>query len=257
MIDTNINQHVLWITLNRPESKNALNKQMIVQMTSALERHIHNKSCRVVIIHGAEGMFSSGADLDWMREAKKQSEEENLRDAQLFYKLFETLNNYPKPIICSVEKFAFGGATGIAACSDIVIADKNSLWGFPEVKLGLVPATIAPFIVTKIGVNHAKNLLLSGETFSAKKAKKIGLVNHLVSSAKLNDNIISISNSLINNSPEAIKETKQLLNNIIGKDGINPDQICSYIAKARLSKEGQEGVNAFFEKRPASWQVLN
>nr|WP_319399094.1 enoyl-CoA hydratase-related protein [uncultured Carboxylicivirga sp.] len=250
------NNEISWITLNNPTKKNALSKLMIIELINELKHIIDNDEQRVVVIKGANEMFCSGADLDWMRIGIKQNIQENIEDANLFFRLYSTLYYYPKPVIVWAEKFAFGGATGLLACADYSLADKNCLFGFPEVKLGLVPGTIAPFIVKKLGFNQSKALMLSGETFTAKKAKKIGLINEVVKTEKSHERIFALAQQFKRNSPEAITSTKHLLNRIVDNGELNGELIdlcCRTIASARISNDGQEGVNAFFEKRKPNW----
>ncbi|WP_244826046.1 enoyl-CoA hydratase/isomerase family protein [Carboxylicivirga linearis] len=247
---------ISWITLNNPQKKNALSATMISELIELLKEIADDENQRVVVIQGADGVFCSGADLDWMRQGVDQNLQQNMEDAQLFYRLYSTLFYFPKPVMVWVEKFAFGGATGIIACADYVLSDKNSVFGFPEVKLGLVPGTIAPFIVKKISFNHAKSYMLSGETFSAKKAKKIGFVNEIVKAENKEERIKVLAEQFKKNSPEAITSTKHLLNRIVDNGELNEDMAnlcCHTISSARISNEGQEGVNAFFEKRKPYW----
>ncbi len=259
-IDQNIkidqDNGISWITLNNPTKKNALSISMINELIENLKAIAEDESKRVVVLQGANGVFCSGADLVWMRAGIQQNMNENMEDARLFYKLYSTLYYFPKPIIAWVQKFAFGGATGLIACADYTLAEKDSLFGFPEVKLGLVPGTIAPFIVKKIGFNHSKALMLSGETFKAKKAKKTGLINEIINPSESEDRIRKIAEQFIKNSPEAIASTKHLLNRIVDNGEFTDDLAnlcCQTIASARISDEGQEGVTAFFEKRKPNW----
>ncbi len=247
---------VSWLTINNPRKKNALSKNMIIELTEKLHLIAEDKSQRVVVLRGAEGMFCSGADLEWMRSGASNDIQQNLEDAMLFTRMYSTLYDFPKPIIAWVEQFAFGGATGLIACADYSIADKNSVFGFPEVKLGLIPGTIAPFIVKRIGIAQSRALMLSGETFSAKKAKRIGLINELCKSSEAEKRILKLTHQFIKNGPEAMASTKHLLNRIVDNGELNDElinQCCHLIASARNSLEGQEGVNAFFEKRQPNW----
>lgn len=247
---------ISWLTLNNPEKKNALSKIMMEELVEKLKTISEDEQQRVVVLRGAGGVFCSGADLDWMHSGISQNMQQNMEDASLFYKMYSTLYYFSKPVIVWVEKFAFGGATGLIACADYTIAEKDSVFGFPEVKLGLVPGTIAPFIVKKTGFNHSKALMLSGETFSAKKAKKIGLINEICKVSESENRINTLARQYIKNGPEAITSTKHLLNRIVDNGELNDElaNICCHsIASARISKEGQEGVNAFFEKRKPNW----
>ncbi len=249
-----------WIGLNNPERKNALSKQMLTTLLRTLKDASQDAKNRVIILYGEGGFFSSGADLEWMRSAKNQTIQENEEDARLFFKVFETLYHFPIPVISWVQKFAFGGATGLIACSDICVAEKDTKFAFPEVKLGLTPATIAPFILKKTGLAAAQSLMLTGELFTAKKAKKIGLITHALKITESKTKVLDIANQLMKNGPESLADTKHLLHRIVEKGEIN-DELGHYcgrmIASSRASKEGQEGVNAFFEKRTPNWVKEN
>lgn len=256
MIHTHIIDSVYWIGLNNPGRKNALSKEGITQLTQTFERLKTNDTCRVVVLYGLNDCFCSGADLEWMRAAKNQDESLNLSDAALFYTLYQTLFDFPKPIVTWVQKVAYGGALGLLAVSDLVVADKEAVFAFSEVKLGLVPATIAPFVLKKVGLGATQALMLTGEVFSAKKAQKIGLVSEVLKSIKSKDKVVFISELLSKNGPKALQATKQLLHVIVEKEE-NKNQLqsicCQAIANARTSEEGQEGLNAFFDKRLPSW----
>ncbi len=248
--------NVATLTLNNPAKKNALSKDMIKELLHQLRSIAEDDSQRAVVIKGADGIFCSGADLEWMKAGINQSMSENMNDASLFYKMYNTLYHFPKPVIVFIEQFAFGGATGFAACADYTIATKETQFGFPEVRLGLVPGTIAPFIVKRIGFTQSKELMLSGITFSSKKAKKIGLVNEVCEASEAQERIDSYLKNVLKNGPEAISTTKHLLNRIVDNENSQDEisQICCHsIASARLSEEGQEGVKAFFNKTKPNW----
>lgn len=246
------------VSLNNPGKKNALSKQMLIELLEALKSISKEKTLKVVLIKGEGNVFCSGADLEWMKTGAKQNKEENRKDAKLFFDLFAFMSNYPKPIIAWVEKFAFGGATGLLASADYVIANKDALFAYPEVKLGLIPATIAPFIIRKTGLSHTQAKMLSGETFTAKEAKKVGLINEFVKADKAQERVKQLSETFMKNSGEAMAATKSLLNQIASESIIDQameERCCQSIASARVSKEGQEGVCAFFEKRMPNWNI--
>ncbi|PWD98216.1 enoyl-CoA hydratase/isomerase family protein [Marinilabilia rubra] len=250
-------QHVAYIELSRPQKKNALNKELIEQLIDFLEKTADSSQFRVLVISGKERFFSAGADLAWMQNAKEQSHEQNMADANLFNKLYDTLNNYLKPVIASVEGGAFGGAIGLMACADIVITTPEANFAFSETRLGLVPATVAPWVVKKTGSAFARSVLVSGLKFSAEDAKANGLVQYIFSQEQILPRTREIANHIARNNPLATKETKNLLNRIdheIVKIDEELMQYCSTkIADARISEEGQEGVNAFFAQRKPSW----
>jgi len=255
-VELNQSNGVSRILLNDPHKKNALSKGMIQCLLHMLEQIAHDDKQKLVILRGAGGAFCSGADLNWMKKGLTQTKEENEQDAGLFYDLFTRLFNYPKPIIAWVEKFAMGGALGLLACADYVIADNQTKMAFSEVKLGLVPATIAPFVIKKIGFAHSKALLLSGVTFSSKHARKIGLVNEVLPSKAIPQRVQELVNQLKRNGTEAMTITKQLLNSLADRHHTLQEaklMCCEKIATSRASEEGQEGVSAFFDKRTPSW----
>ena len=250
-------QNVCYLELSRPDKKNALNKEMILQLIDYLEKTQNSKQFRVLVILGKGRFFSAGADLEWMKEAKDQNEEENMADANLFNKLYRSMAEYPKPIVACVEGGAYGGALGLLACSDVVIATPEIFFRFSETSIGLIPATVAPWIVRKTGSSFARATLISGLPFSATDALNNGLVHYLYSQDKIIPKTREIANQIAGNSPVATKETKILMNRIDRQFVPIDEELTQYcstkIAQARISKEGQEGVSAFFEKRKPTW----
>ena len=250
-------QDVCYLELNRPEKKNALDKEMIRQLTEFLEKTASSSQFRVLVIRGKDRFFSSGADLQWMKEAVNQPEEKNMKEAGMFNHLYRTLYHYPKPVISCVEGGAYGGAIGLMACSDIAITTPDATFAFSETRLGLIPATVAPWVINKTGTAFARWAFLTGTKFSGKEAMSNNLVQNLFSQDKIIPKTREIANSLAQNSPQATKETKILLNRIDSKIVPIDEDLLTYcstkIAGARASKEGQEGVNAFFERRKPAW----
>ncbi|MCU4175470.1 enoyl-CoA hydratase-related protein [Carboxylicivirga sp. N1Y90] len=256
LIKLDSNYGITNVSLNNPAKRNALSKEMIIELVKALKAISSDASQKVVVLKGEGNLFCSGADLDWMRSGTNQDVKENISDAKLFFDLYTYMSNFPKPIIIWVEKFAFGGATGLLACADYVVANKDAVFGYPEVKLGLVPATIAPFILRKTGLSLTQAYMMSGETFSAKEAKRMGLIHEYCKTSDSEDRISVLSQTFAKNSGEAMMASKHLLNKIVDRmeiDGTMEQLCCQSIASARVSNEGQEGVNAFFEKRNPNW----
>lgn len=235
--------------------KNALSKGMITCLMATLNKVQQDDKQKVVVIRGADNFFCSGADLNWMKEGLHQSDEQNKEDASLFYDLFQQLNTFPKPVIIWVEKFAMGGALGLLACADYVLADKTTKMAFTEVKLGLVPATIAPFVINKIGISNARALMLSAKVFTAKKAKQIGLIHEVADNKNMTKRIDELCEQFKANSPEALASTKHLVEqfNKVNDEASIKDLCIEKIAASRNSEEGQEGVQAFFDKRRPNW----
>ena len=250
-------QNTCFLELNRPEKKNALNKEMILHLIDFFSGTAESDQFRVVVLLGNNRFFSSGADLQWMKDAAIQSEKKNIEEAALFTKLYSTIYRYPKPIISCVEGGAYGGAIGLMACSDITVTTPDSSFAFSETRLGLVPATVAPWIIKKTGTAFAKWAFLTGKTFSGEVAQKNNLAQILLSNDEIIPKTRELAGNIAQNGPDAIKETKQLLNTI--DDRIVPidDDLNSYcaaaIARARTSEQGQEGVCAFFERRKPFW----
>lgn len=251
---------ICYLELNRNEKRNALNKMMIQELITFLEINRESTQFKVLVISGNDGFFSAGADLEWMRQGIEQTYKENLADARLFTQLYTTLWNFPKPIVAKVDKGAYGGALGLMACADVVISSPDAFFSLSEVSLGLIPATVAPFIVQKTGLSVARQLMLSAETFSGEEAFRYNLVHVLAPAEKLGIKTREVAINIARNSPSALKETKKLLNSLAGSV-VSMDKeierICNdLIAKARTSPDGQEGVTAFFEKRKPNWNDI-
>ncbi|WP_025006976.1 enoyl-CoA hydratase/isomerase family protein [Marinilabilia salmonicolor] len=250
-------QNVCYLEMNRPDKRNALNKEMMQQLVDYLKSTADSNQFRVLMLSGKNRFFSAGADLTWMKEGKTQNEAQNLEDAELFNQLYRTLSEYPKPVIACVEGGAYGGAIGLLACADIVTTTPDAGFRFSETAIGLVPATVAPWIIRKTGSAFARSALLSGLPFTGTEALSSGLAQYLFSKDKIIPKTREIANQIARNSPDATKETKLLLNRIDHQFVPIDEHLTHYcstkIASARTSDEGQEGVNAFFEKRKPSW----
>lgn len=255
MFDTikyEIREDVLWITLNRPEIHNAFNDQMISELREAL-RQGRQSAPRVLVLTGEGKSFSAGADLNWMRRMKDFSYEENYKDSLELAHLLYEIYTFPAPTIALVNGHAFGGGVGLIAATDFAISVKNAKFGLTEVTLGLVPAVISPYLLKRMGERNLKELCLTGKRITAEEALKYGFLNEVV------DNIYARGEELINelkkSSPHAQKVCKELLGNIAE---MTLEEAIPYtsevIAKIRVSEEGQEGMNAFFEKRRPEWQ---
>jgi methylglutaconyl-CoA hydratase len=248
---------VCYLKLNRPDKKNAMNKTMLTELNRFLAETAESKQFRVLVISGSEGYFSSGADLEWMQQGSDQTFEENIQDANLFNELYFALANYPKPVIVKVDNGANGGAIGLLACADFVFTSPDASFSFGEVTLGLIPATVAPYIIKKTGIAVARELLLGGMPFSGEKAAQINLVQQLFPAETLNIKTKEFASKLAKNSPSAMKQTKILLNrlgdSIVSVNSELQEFCASLIASARCSSEGREGVSAFLEKRKPSY----
>lgn len=248
---------VCYLELNRPEKRNALNKNMIIELIRFFEETSQTSQFKVVVISGKGGFFCAGADLEWMKAGASQSMEENLEDARLFNRLYEKMDQYAKPIILRVDKGAYGGALGLLACADIVTTTPSAQFLFSEVRLGLIPATIAPYIVKRIGLPLSKQLMLTASEFSGAEAHQIQLVNFLFPEESLSVKTRELAVKIAKNSPSAMRQTKALLNrfgnSLVSINEEIQEHCARLIAEARKSEDGQEGVNAFFEKRKPNW----
>ncbi|HVQ42313.1 MAG TPA: enoyl-CoA hydratase-related protein [Vicinamibacterales bacterium] len=245
---------VTTVTLNRPDVRNAFNEDMIEQLTAFAASVPADGSIRAVVIRGSGTVFSAGADVQWMGKMLGFSHEENLADARKAAQMFLALDSLPVPLIGRIHGAALGGGSGLAAVCDVVLAADDAVFGFTEVVLGILPAMISPYVVRKIGLSAARELCLTGERFGAARAKDIGLVHKVVPSAEL-DAAVDAQLALFHKAaPSAIARTKQLLAGVAGR---RPADVLALtvenIAHQRVSPEGQEGLRAFLDKRPASW----
>ncbi|MAK62266.1 MAG: enoyl-CoA hydratase [Ponticaulis sp.] len=244
------------ILLNRPEKRNAFNRLMIDELADAFETLEDQDHLRMVILRGAGDVFCAGADLDWMRNAAEFTQSENEEDAYALAEMLRRLHNLPQMTVASVHGAAMGGGAGLVAACDIAVARKDTSFRFSEVRLGLTPATISPFVIEAIGPRWAKALFVTGEGFDAPYAEKMGLVQYVVETAdEMSEMLEYLSGLAFQNAPGAVADAKKLVDDVVGKE-IDHD-LCHMtahrIAARRASEEGQEGVNAFLEKRKPSW----
>ncbi len=245
------------LTLNRPEVRNAFNEHVIAELTAwageacaRAQRH----EIRVVVLGGAGTMFCAGADVNWMSKTVHYTKDENERDAMAMSRMFAAIDALPVPLIGRVQGAALGGGAGLAAVCDIVVAAEDAVFGFTEVKLGILPAVIAPFALAKIGRSAARELFLTGARFSAARAKDIGLVHAVVSPADLDGAVERYLSEFANAGPEAVAAAKALIPAVWSRSVDEASVITTKaIAERRVSPEGQEGLHAFLEKRKARW----
>jgi len=245
---------VATVTMARPDVHNAFNEHLIAQLREAFEELAVDEGVRVVVLAGEGKSFSAGADLDWMRRAAGFGEVENRRDAAAAAALWRAVAECPKPVVARVHGNAFGGGAGLVAASDIAIASEQAMFGFTEVRLGLVPATVAPHVVEKIGPGRALPLFLTGERFDARKALEIGLVHQVVEARQLDVAVGAVVDALLLGGPDAQAACKQLVRHVGSTDRSEVDgHTAAMIAGARAGAEGREGVAAFLEKRKPGW----
>lgn len=245
---------IFYIKLNRPEKRNAFNAELVAELTDAFKSASQSTS-RLVCLSGAGESFCAGADLSWMKSMANFSEEENVQDAKLLFKLFATAKNCDLPVVAKVQGHVFGGALGLLSICDIVIAESETKFSFSEVRLGLAPATIAPFVLTKMSVSSAKEKMLTGRVFSAEEARDSGLVNFICKGPnRVQEKFDKIVYYLKSSGPRAVKKTKALLDKLsVNNWNEYERETTNLIASLRVSKEGQEGLSSFFNKTKPSW----
>ena len=253
-IKYSIKNKVAWVTLNRPEIHNAFNETMIGELLELYKELGDMTNVRVVVITGEGKSFCAGADLNWMGGVIKYSYEQNLDESLQLAELFYTMYSLPKPTIAMVNGAAIGGGAGMVAVNDLVIASDRAKFSFSEVKLGLVPACISPYVIRKVGENRSRELFLSGERMDARKALQFGFVNQVVPEEELKTVVEKQIEQLMSSGPNALAICKDLLEKV---PQMSLEQAKKYTAEAiaalRVSDEGQEGMKAFFEKRKPNW----
>ena len=244
-----------WLTLNRPRVHNAFDDEMIAALTEILRQSEADPAVRAVVISGAGKSFSAGADLAGMRRMAGYSEEENMKSAKVLGNLFKVLNGLGKPTIALVNGAAMGGGAGLVAACDMAVAADDAVFAFTEVRLGLIPAVISPYVVAAIGPRQARRYLLTGERFNAADALSLGLIGAVVPRDGLRDAAEALLKHISANGPQAMKQAKELIAAVAGRpvdDALIADT-ARRIARVRTSDEGREGVSAFLEKRKPGW----
>jgi methylglutaconyl-CoA hydratase len=247
---------VTTVTLARPDSRNALNVGLIEELTSCFEEISDDDRVRVVVLAGEGRSFCAGADIGYMRETATFSYEENLEDARRLATMFWTVDECPKPLIARVQGAAMGGGAGLVATADVVVAQEEARFAFTEVRLGIAPATIAPFVVRKIGASHARSLFVTGERFGAERAREIGLVHNVAPQDQLDAAIDEKVGELLQGGPVAQATIKALLRRLETTEPMEAPGLTSrVISELRTGEEGQEGLAAFLEKREPGWRA--
>jgi methylglutaconyl-CoA hydratase len=249
-----IKEAVAWLSFNRPEVHNAFNAVVIQEMMEAVNRVNEDDSVRVVVLTGKGKSFCAGADLNWMREIVDYSYEQNLEESTALAEVLRMIFSLPKPTIAKVNGAAIGGGTGFLSACDIAVAAEEAVFGLSEVKIGLVPAAISPYVIRKIGESKAREYFLTGRRISAGRAREIGLVNEVVPGKELSKTVDNLIGLLLTSGPEAIASCKELIFNV---PLMTMEEAKEYTAKMiaglRISEEGQEGMAAFLEKRKPRW----
>jgi methylglutaconyl-CoA hydratase len=254
-IDVDIRAAVAVVTLNRPDMHNAFDEVLIAELTAALQRLDRDQNVRAVVLTGAGKSFCAGADLNWMKKMASFSRQQNLADAKALAKMLQTLNKLSKPTIARVHGAVFGGGVGLVACCDIAVGELNAVFALSEARLGLIPATIAPYVIEAIGARAARRYFLSGERFTAAEAFRLGLLHDLAPLADLDGLINEILGALVTAGPAAQAECKALIRAVAHRpaDASVIADTARRIARVRASPEAREGVAAFLSKRKASW----
>lgn len=247
---------VVFVTINRPAKKNAFDAPTIAALYEAFETLQGADHVRVVFIRGAGGTFSAGADLEWMRDAADWSESDNRSDAMGLAKMLKALHDVPALTVALVEGAAMGGGAGIVAACDMAVAVKGTRFAFSEVKLGLIPATIAPYVVEAVGARTARALFMTGDAFDADAAREFGLIGHVLPDADAIGPFVSdFVKGLKACAPGAMGDAKRLVHDVAHEkvDHSLMEDTARRIAHARVSDEGREGVRAFLDKRKPRW----
>lgn len=249
------NNGVATLSLNRPSTSNAFDAQTIEEMIAAIKEAANSDSVRALLVTGSGKHFSAGADIQWMKSMAQMSEQENIADAARLATLMQSLDRFPKPTIAQVQGAAFGGATGLIACCDIALATDDSRYCFSEVKIGLIPAVISPYVIRAIGARNASRLFLTAEVFDAAAARQYGLVHAVYSASDIQRETGILIAQILKNGPCALTRAKQLIDRVAGSP--LDESLITYtveaIAKTRVSAEGQEGLQAFLDKRQPAW----
>jgi methylglutaconyl-CoA hydratase len=232
--------HVLRVTLAKPDRRNAFDAELISALTAAFDEA---GDARAVVLAGEGKSFCAGADVEWQRASIDLSEEENVEDALRLYRMCETIDQCPVPVIARVQGYALGGGSGLVACVDVAIAEPGATFGFSEVKLGIIPAVISPFVLPKIGA-HARRYFLTGERFTAETALRIGLVHEVAD--ELDAAVERVVGEVLTAGPGAVREAKKLI-----RKRPSGEETARIAARLRAGEEGQEGLRAFLEGRTA------
>jgi len=253
-IKVTIDNYAATVLLNRPDVHNALNEKLMKELTACFKKLRDDKKVRVIILTGNGKSFCAGADLNWMKSMVNYSMNENTKDSNLLLDLYETIYSCPKPVIGRVNGHAFGGGLGLFAVCDIVISIPDCKFAFSEVNLGIIPAVISSYVAKRIGLSNMRRLFITGELFNSEYAQKIGLIDFVVPEKKFDEEVQKYVKILLSSGPKAVSEVKKLV------DSLEKMQLEKYkqhsvkkISELRVSKEGQEGINAFLEKRKSKW----
>jgi len=244
---------VATVTLDRAERRNALDPSLIAELTDAFRDLSARDDVRIVVLRGAGPAFCAGADLDWMAASRDLTWEENVADAERMADAFEAVDACPKAVVAQVHGAAFGGGAGLVACADVAVAAEGTTFAFSEVRLGLLPATISPYVLRAIGPGATRALFTTGRRFDAEEARRLGLVHEVAPEGRLEPAVSEVVDVLLHAGPDAVFACKQLVREATA--GLTLGDLPERIARARTGAEGREGVAAFLERRSPSWSV--
>ncbi|HZP97158.1 MAG TPA: enoyl-CoA hydratase-related protein [Candidatus Limnocylindria bacterium] len=245
---------VVWITLARPERRNAFDAELIAALIATLGRI--DLSARAVVLRGEGEAFCAGADLNWMRSMVDYGLEQNLADSRALAAMFRALDELPMPLLARVQGAAIGGGAGLVATADIAVASTDAVFGFSEARLGIIPAVVSPYVVRKIGAGHATALFVTGLRFDAGRAHEIGLVEAVEDPGELDAKLELYLDAVVAGGPHAVNAAKRIVREVAGRPIAEVRELTvERIAALRVSAEGQEGMRAFLERRPARWET--
>jgi methylglutaconyl-CoA hydratase len=254
-LDIVIADKVATVTLNRPDVRNAFNETTIAELALAFDELGRNEFVRAVVLAANGPAFCAGADLNWMKKMAGYSHAENNADAMQLADMLRTIYLCPKPVVARVQGDCYAGGMGLVSACDIVVAVEEANFCLSEVKLGLIPATISPYVIKAMGEQAARRYFITAERFNAQEARRIGLAHEVVPAGELDATVAGIVKALVNNSPNAVKQAKVLVRDVVGvpvSDALLADT-AERIAGIRASSEGREGVASFLEKRKPAW----
>jgi methylglutaconyl-CoA hydratase len=254
-IETELTQGIALIWLNRPDMRNAMNDVLIAELGDAVSRAIGDDAVRVIVLAGRGKAFCAGADLGWMKKGREMTQEASAQDTGNLARILRMLYESPKPTVARVHGPAFAGGMGLVAACDIAIASVEAKFCLSEVKLGLIPAMISPYVIRAMGEPRARRYFLTGEVFDAAEAYRIGFVHDIAPAEELDGEVNAILGHLVQGGPLALAQCKKLIRDVAGRpiDDALTDDTAARIAQARATDEAQEGIAAFFEKRKPKW----
>ena len=255
LVEYQINNRIAYIILNRSEKRNALNSEIVAELSQAFEKAEHDEKVKVIVLKANGEVFSAGADLDYLKKLQSNSFEENLADSNLLKKLFEQIYGQPKIVIAQVQGHAIAGGCGLASVCDFIFSTPAAKFGYTEVKIGFIPAIVSLFLIRRIGEGKAKELLFSGDLIDANYAKQIGLVNYLCSDESIETEVLAYAEKLCKTtSAQSIALTKQLLNNVQDLPLTEALEFAAEMnAHARSTNDCKNGINAFLNKKKIEW----